>query len=729
MLRSIKRKTEAAFRRRKNNKSIDQVVPVDVDWPFQSDSYTASSSTEDQTAATNTTEAEEELTPPAEQDLRLRFKQDDTSVVQTTALEEVPVEELAEEVDVAEEPGLDSYGTKYVPFVETSAMRNNMFVHSATSHYGMVNPAIMGGFGDDDDDSIWLVDDEETEEETEHATTIIKRSDEEGEEEEKEREEEEEVEEEDEIREEEVEEEEEEDEPDVALPPTRQPPPLSSALEPPSMASPDTGFKYRINYALFEDDEFATSQEETVPVSVEIDEAPIPQPPSPSLDSTEHLSIRNESQRHNSSRDETVASNGSSTPATSNPYVDLLEQQDSAMTVAYQRRLDLSGRRGDDEADDFSFGQRYQRDPGTSTVLVTHQRVPSDRESGDRDCLICTDTKEDILFPRFSPTASCTHAPTACLECLERSIRSDLTSKIWTDIRCPECRELLDYTDIQRYADGETFKRYETLALRSAMAEAENFFWCTSGCGSGQIHESGQDQPIVICLHCTHRSCFHHNVAWHQGLTCEEYDQLLADPDNFRSKLEIDNEAWAASQQAQLDADRAMAQGLLEEERRVREMREIREREERERTRKAIELARQIAARRKAEEDMSRETVGKTTKPCPGCGWAIEKNDGCSHMTCVKCKHQFCYECGADHRQILENDNTVHSENCKFHPSQLGDLDGSMLGDTDDDDEEDEDDGEEGFEEEDFEDEEDEEEYDGVDEGVVIVYDHSIRLY
>jgi hypothetical protein len=106
-----------------------------------------------------------------------------------------------------------------------------------------------------------------------------------------------------------------------------------------------------------------------------------------------------------------------------------------------------------------SFGQRYQRDPGTSSVLVTHQRVPSDHENGDRDCSICTDTKEEILFPRFSPTASCTHAPTACLECLERSIRSDLTSKIWTDIRCPECRELLDYTDIQRYADEETFKR------------------------------------------------------------------------------------------------------------------------------------------------------------------------------------------------------------------------------------------------------------------------------
>lgn len=113
-----------------------------------------------------------------------------------------------------------------------------------------------------------------------------------------------------------------------------------------------------------------------------------------------------------------------------------------------------------------SFGQRYQSDPGTSSVLVTHQRIPSDRENdGDRDCLICADTKEEILFPRFSPTASCTHSPNTCLECLERSIRSDLTGKIWTDIRCPECRQLLEYTDIQRYADEETFKRYVILEL------------------------------------------------------------------------------------------------------------------------------------------------------------------------------------------------------------------------------------------------------------------------
>lgn len=741
MFRSLRKKTGAVFRKRKDKSSVSSVASVpSISWPIRDDSYPPSFATEEQSEVTINTafQAVEEEEPKRVEERPSEVKQEsnhtvvdivvtvtDPSASHTTAVhtpafdtpaveipavnspavnspavdspavdstivdipavapKEIPAETPAQEVEIAEEPKMDSYTPKkFVPFVETSAMRSNKFVYPASSHYGMVNPAIMSGFGDDDDDdddSIWLVDDEETDPEAENAQTPdaegegeeeeevvqLEEEEEEGSEEydyEEDEEEEEAEEDEEEVEEEEEEVEEEEARTSVSLPRTNQSQPPSIHTEPEAapMADAQTGFRYRINLALFDDD-FATPEEDKNLVSVARYQDSAAFPPPAAADTrhaTDLLTVAEASLQQNRKQGKMAASSGSSTPATGNPYVDLLEQLDSAMTEAYQRRLDLSGRRGDDEADDFSFGQRYQSDPGTSSVLVTHQRVPSDRQDGDRDCLICADTKEEILFPRFSPTASCTHSPNACLECLERSIRSDLTGKIWTDIRCPECRELLDYTDIQRYADVETFKRYETLALRAAMAEAENFFWCTSGCGSGQIHDTGRDQPIVVCLHCSHRSCFHHSVAWHQGLTCEEYDQLLADPDNFRSKLEIDNEAWATSQKEQLEADRAMAQGLLEEERRTREMRERRDRQERERTQKAIELARQIAARRKAEEEMSRETVGRTTKPCPGCGWAIEKNDGCSHMTCIKCRFEFCWGCG----NIWSNTHSIYCQ-------------------------------------------------------------------
>jgi hypothetical protein len=34
-----------------------------------------------------------------------------------------------------------------------------------------------------------------------------------------------------------------------------------------------------------------------------------------------------------------------------------------------------------------------------------------------------------------------------------------------------------------------------------------------------------------------------------------------------------------------------------------------------------------------------------TTSPCPSCDVPIEKRGGCLHMTCLKCKHQYCHVC------------------------------------------------------------------------------------
>ncbi|OIW27611.1 hypothetical protein CONLIGDRAFT_441211 [Coniochaeta ligniaria NRRL 30616] len=378
----------------------------------------------------------------------------------------------------------------------------------------------------------------------------------------------------------------------------------------------------------------------------------------------------------------------SSTPAQSNnPYAGLIEARQNAMTTNFLRSQDslAGGGLPPYPGDEYGFGQRYQLANETAQVVVTNQRMTPEVLSGDTECTVCTDSKPVAQFPGATLTKTCTHPPTTCLDCVAASIRSDLNNRLWNEIRCPECRETLQYDDVQRYADPETRERYQTLSFRYALAEADNFIWCTAGCGYGQVHEGGGDSPIVICLLCGQRSCFAHRVAWHENLACEEYDALQADPANFRSRFELENEAAEEElrlRRAQEDADRVFAQGLVAEELRAEEVarqekiaREAREKEERarEERRKATEAMRAEVLRKKQEEEKSAATVAKTTKPCPGCGWAIEKNAGCAHMTCIKCSHQFCWDCLADHRRIVEEDNSVHLERCPWHPSNIKD--------------------------------------------------------
>jgi ariadne-1 len=49
---------------------------------------------------------------------------------------------------------------------------------------------------------------------------------------------------------------------------------------------------------------------------------------------------------------------------------------------------------------------------------------------------------------------------------------------------------------------------------------------------------------------------------------------------------------------------------------------------------------------KKCEDDSETANwISANTKECPKCYSTIEKNGGCNHMTCRKCKHEFCWMC------------------------------------------------------------------------------------
>ncbi len=57
------------------------------------------------------------------------------------------------------------------------------------------------------------------------------------------------------------------------------------------------------------------------------------------------------------------------------------------------------------------------------------------------------------------------------------------------------------------------------------------------------------------------------------------------------------------------------------------------------------EADRKLANDKNAQERANEEWVRANTRACPKCHTPIQKNQGCSHMTCRKCWHEFCWLC------------------------------------------------------------------------------------
>jgi len=75
-----------------------------------------------------------------------------------------------------------------------------------------------------------------------------------------------------------------------------------------------------------------------------------------------------------------------------------------------------------------------------------------------RDCVVCS---EEIPIPDFPALMDCEHEPQTCASCYNRWIESELNTKAWSDIKCPEhrCKVLLQHFDVQRYATLEVYTK------------------------------------------------------------------------------------------------------------------------------------------------------------------------------------------------------------------------------------------------------------------------------
>jgi hypothetical protein len=79
------------------------------------------------------------------------------------------------------------------------------------------------------------------------------------------------------------------------------------------------------------------------------------------------------------------------------------------------------------------------------------------------------------------------------------------------------------------FAEPANNVRYEKLQTSWTLSQIPDFRWCLNPiCSSGQIHPQDSPNHILTCASCKYKICTVHDIQWHEGETCKQYDYRIS---------------------------------------------------------------------------------------------------------------------------------------------------------------------------------------------------------
>jgi hypothetical protein len=142
-----------------------------------------------------------------------------------------------------------------------------------------------------------------------------------------------------------------------------------------------------------------------------------------------------------------------------------------------------------------------------------------------RDCAICMENKP--LYRDFPNFSSCTsHDADTCLSCIAKQTVTRLElhrQQGWSACTCPQCGTDIPTEELHGVLPRTLVKELKKLLNRASLSSEEAWRWCLApGCDHGAL-QTGKSE-MIKCGKCGAKACFKHQVPWHAGYTCEEYD-------------------------------------------------------------------------------------------------------------------------------------------------------------------------------------------------------------
>ncbi|XP_019253073.1 PREDICTED: probable E3 ubiquitin-protein ligase RNF217 isoform X2 [Nicotiana attenuata] len=143
-------------------------------------------------------------------------------------------------------------------------------------------------------------------------------------------------------------------------------------------------------------------------------------------------------------------------------------------------------------------------------------------------CDICVDEKSTSELFKIM---GCTHS--YCKECMAKYVASKIQENI-SQISCPVlgCNGLLEPYYCRSILPKEVFDRWGDALCEKMILGSERFYCPFKDCSALLIDEN-RDGNLVItqseCPECRRLFCAKCKVAWHSGISCEEFEKLNKD--------------------------------------------------------------------------------------------------------------------------------------------------------------------------------------------------------